>query len=155
MKQINSNERNLFSKNIIELKLISDRIAEGKGEDAGIFSNTYQILYILSRKESVTPKEIISELNIAKSNLAILAKKLIKDGLLSSHKDKNNKREIFYMITDLGTQMLQEKLDNIDTLCDGDSKKGRKCDNPRCRRTQKVGKQDRFRKKEKNKRRLV
>lgn len=123
MKQINSNERNLFSKNIIELKLISDRIAEGKGEDAGIFSNTYQILYILSRKESVTPKEIISELNIAKSNLAILAKKLIKDGLLSSHKDKNNKREIFYMITDLGSQMLQEKLDNIDTLCDGDSKK--------------------------------
>lgn len=123
MKQINVNENNLFSKNIIELKLISDRIAEGKGSEAGIFSNTYQILYILSRKENVTPKEIIAELNIAKSNLAILAKKLIKDGLLESHKDKSNKREIFYCITEKGLDMLQRKLDNIDMVCDGDSKK--------------------------------
>lgn len=123
MKQTNFNENNSFSKNIIELKLISDRIAEGKGEDAGIFSNAHQILYILSRKESVTPKEIISELNIAKSNLAILAKKMIKDGLLESHKDKSNKREIFYVISDAGKEMLQKKLDSIDTLCDGDSKK--------------------------------
>lgn len=123
MKQINTQESNLFSKNIVELKLISDRIAEGKGETAGIFSNTYQILYILSRKEKVTPKELISELNIAKSNLAILAKKMISDGIIESHKDKQNKREIFYNITDAGQEMLQEKLDNIDTVCEGDTKK--------------------------------
>lgn len=123
MKQTNLNENNVFSKNIIELKLISDRIAEGKGEKAGIFSNTYQILYILTRKEKVTPKELIAELNIAKSNLAILAKKMIKDGLIESHKDKLNKREIFYNITESGESMLQEKLDNIDTVCDTDTKK--------------------------------
>ena len=75
MRQNNTNENNLFSKNIIELKLITDRIADGKGEEAGLFSNTYQILYLLERKEVVTPKDIIAELNIAKSNLAILAKK--------------------------------------------------------------------------------
>ena len=96
MKEINTQESNLFSRNIVELKLISDRIAEGKGESAGIFSNTYQILYILDRKETVTPKELIAELNIAKSNLAILAKKMIKDGQIESHKDKYNKREIYY-----------------------------------------------------------
>ncbi len=123
MKQTNLNENNVFSKNIIELKLISDRIAEGKGEKAGIFSNTYQILYILTRKEKVTPKELIAELNIAKSNLAILAKKMINDGLIESHKDKLNKREIFYNITEAGETMLQEKLDNIDTVCDTDTKK--------------------------------
>lgn len=123
MKQINTNEKNLFSKNIVELKLISDRIAEGKGEQAGIFSNQYQILYILSRKEVVTPREIIAELNIAKSNLAILAKKMIKDGQMESHKDKLNKREIYYTITAVGKDMLQAKLDNIDTVCDGDPKR--------------------------------
>lgn len=123
MKQINTQESNLFSRNIVELKLISDRIAEGKGESAGIFSNTYQILYILDRKETVTPKELIAELNIAKSNLAILAKKMIKDGQIESHKDKYNKREIYYNITSVGREMLQEKLDNIDTVCDGDTKK--------------------------------
>jgi len=123
MEQTNTQERNLFSKGIIELKLISDRIAEGKGEEAGIFSNTYQILYILTRKERVTPKELICELNMAKSNLAILAKKMIKDSLIESHKDKSNKREIFYNITETGRVMLQEKLDNIDTVCEADSKK--------------------------------
>ena len=123
MKQINTQESNLFSRNIVELKLISDRIAEGKGESAGIFSNTYQILYILDRKETVTPKELIAELNIAKSNLAILAKKMIKDGQIESHKDKYNKREIYYNITAVGREMLQEKLDNIDTVCEGDTKK--------------------------------
>lgn len=123
MENIKIQESNLFSRNIVELKLISDRIAEGKGEKAGIFSNTYQILYILDRKEKVTPKELIVELNMAKSNLAILAKKMIGDGLIESHKDKSNKREIYYTLTDIGREMLQEKLDNIDTVCEGDTKK--------------------------------
>ncbi len=123
MKQTQGNETNLFSKSIVELKLISDRIAEGKGEEAGIFSNTHQILFLLSKKETVTPKELIQELNIAKSNLAILAKKMINDGLIESHKETNNKREIYYNIADAGREMLQQKLDNIDTICAGDTKK--------------------------------
>lgn len=123
MENIKTQENNLFSRNIVELKLISDRIAEGKGENSGIFSNTYQILYILDRKEKVTPKELIAELNMAKSNLAILAKKMIKDGQIESHKDKFNKREIYYNITEIGKEMLQEKLDNIDAFCEGDTKK--------------------------------
>jgi hypothetical protein len=68
MKDIETQGSNLFSRNIVELKLISDRIAEGKGEKAGIFSNTYQILYILDRKEKVTPKELIAELNSIPQN---------------------------------------------------------------------------------------
>ena len=115
MENIKTHESNLFSRSIVELKLISDRIAEGKGEKAGIFSNTYQILYILDRKERVTPKELIAELN--------MAKKMISDKLIESHKDKSNKREIYYTLTETGKEMLQEKLDNIDTVCEGDTKK--------------------------------
>ena len=115
MKNIDLNESNLFSKNIIELKLISDRMAEDKDNENGIiFTNMHQILSILNRKETVTPREIISELNIAKSNLAILAKKMIDDGLIESHKDKTNKREIFYNITPEGKVTLQKRLDTID-----------------------------------------
>ena len=92
MRQMNTNESNIFSKNIIELKLISDRLAEGKGENSQIFSNMYQILYIIEKKEIVTQKELMAELNIAKSNLAILARKMINDGQIESHKDLNNRR---------------------------------------------------------------
>ena len=48
---------------------------------------------------------------------------MIKDGIIESHKDKSNKREIYYNITSAGQEMLQEKLDNIDTVCEGDTKK--------------------------------
>ncbi|MBQ8425756.1 MAG: transcriptional regulator [Clostridia bacterium] len=123
MKKIDLNESNLFSKNIIELKLIADRMAEGKGCENGIlFTNMHQILFILNRKEIVTPKEIIAELNIAKSNLAILAKKMISDGLIESHKDNSNKREIFYNITELGKETLQKRLDAIDEYYNVESK---------------------------------
>ena len=114
-------ENNAFAKSVVELKLISDRIAEGKGDNSGIFSNAYQILYILTRKDKVTPKELITELNMAKSNLAILAKKMIKDGHIESHKDKYNKREIYYVITELGRVVLEEKLDNINLFSDGEN----------------------------------
>lgn len=123
MKQTNTNENNLFSKNIIELKLISDRIAEGKGDESGIFSNMFQVLYLLDKRDIVTPKELIAELNIAKSNLAILAKKMIRDGQIESHKDESNKREIYYNITPLGREQLKSKLDSISNVYDCDTRK--------------------------------
>ena len=82
----------------------------------------HQVLFILSRKDIVSPREIIAELNIAKSNLAILAKKMIEDGLIESHKDKNNRREIYYNITELGIEVLNKRLDVIDETLDGGTK---------------------------------
>ena len=122
MKKVDINELNIFSKNIIELKLITDRMAEGRGDENSIFSNMHQILFILDRKEIVSPREIIAELNIAKSNLAILAKKMIEDGQIESHRDKSNKREIYYNITPLGKEILQARLDMIDEFYNGETK---------------------------------
>ena len=39
---------------------------------------------------------------------------MISDGLIESHKDNSNKREIFYNITELGKETLQKRLDAID-----------------------------------------
>ena len=122
MKNLFTNENNTLSKNIIELKIIADRLAEGENSDTEIFTNMHQVLFILSRKETVSPKEIIAELNIAKSNLAILAKKMIESGYIESHKDKNNKREIYYNITDAGLDVLQKRLDTIDEIYGGSTK---------------------------------
>ena len=123
MKQFNTNDTNLFSRSVVELKLITDRIAEGKGEEAGIFSNTFQVLYLLDKRDVITPKELISELNIAKSNLAILAKKMIDDGFIESHKDQENRREIYYSITPYGREILINKLNQIESSCDFETRK--------------------------------
>lgn len=111
-----------FAKSIIELKLASDRISEGKGKGAGVFTVRYQILYLISSKDRISPQELIYELKMAKSNLALITKKMIKDGVISSFKEDGNRKQIYYSITDQGKKELQTKMDAINNMQTKESK---------------------------------
>jgi len=113
---------NSFAKSIIELKLASDRIAEGKGKGAGVFTVKYQILYLIASNGSISPQEIIYELNMAKSNLALIAKKMISEGLIVRTKESGNRKQIYYIITEKGLKELSVKMKAIENLYDGKSK---------------------------------
>ena len=111
-----------FAKSIIELKLASDRIAEGKGKGAGVFTVRYQILYLIASKDKISPQELIYELKMAKSNLSLITKKMIKDGVISSFKEDGNRKQIYYSITDQGKKELQTKMDAINNMQTKESK---------------------------------
>ena len=111
-----------FAKSIIELKLASDRIAEGKGKGAGVFTVRYQILYLIASNDKISPQELIYELKMAKSNLALITKKMIKDGVISSFKAEGNRKQIYYSITDQGKKELQTKMDAINNMQTKESK---------------------------------
>lgn len=111
-----------FAKSIIELKLASDRIAEGKGKGAGVFTVRYQILYLIASKDKISPQELICELKMAKSNLALITKKMIKDGVISSFKEDGNRKQIYYSITDDGKKELKTKMDAINNMQTKESK---------------------------------
>ncbi len=111
-----------FAKSIIELKLASDRISEGKGKGAGVFTVRYQILYLIASKDKISPQELIYELKMAKSNLALITKKMIKDGVISSFKEDGNRKQIYYSITDQGKKELQTKMDAINNMQTKESK---------------------------------
>lgn len=111
-----------FAKSIIELKLASDRIAEGKGKGAGVFTVRYQILYLIASNDKISPQELIYELKMAKSNLALITKKMIKDGVISSFKEEGNRKQIYYSITDQGRKELQTKMDAINNMQTKESK---------------------------------
>ena len=111
-----------FAKGIIELKLASDRIAEGKGKGAGVFTVRYQILYLIASNDKISPQELIYELKMAKSNLALITKKMIKDGVISSFKEEGNRKQIYYSITDQGKKELQTKMDAINNMQTKESK---------------------------------
>ena len=113
---------NSFAKSIIELKLVSDRIAEGTGFGAGVFTVKYQILYLISAKGQTSPQDLILELNMAKSNLALIAKKMISEGLIVRTKEVGNKKQIYYIITEKGQKELDIKMRAIENLCSDDSK---------------------------------
>lgn len=111
-----------FAKSIIELKLASDRIAEGKGKGAGVFTVRYQILYLIASNDKISPQELIYELKMAKSNLALITKKMIRDGVISSFKEEGNRKQIYYSITDQGKKELQTKMDAINNMQTKESK---------------------------------
>ena len=113
---------NNFAKNIIELKLLSNRISEGKGIGSGVFTVKYQILYLIASSGQTSPQELIFELNMAKSNLALIAKKMINEGLIVRTKETTNKKQIYYMITDKGSKELAIKMKAIENLYLSDSK---------------------------------
>lgn len=111
-----------FAKNIIELKLVSDRIAEGKGKGAGVFTVRYQLLYLISSKEKISPQELIEELKMAKSNLALITRKMIKEGVITSFKEEGNRKQIYYRITLTGKKELKSKMDAINNMQTEESK---------------------------------
>jgi len=113
---------NSFAKSIIELKLLSDRIAEGKGSGAGVFTVKYQMLYLINENGLTSPQELICDLNMAKSNLALLAKKMINEGLIVSQKEVGNRKQIYYVITEKGRKELNIKMKAIDNVCTNESK---------------------------------
>lgn len=111
-----------FAKNIIELKLASDRIAEGKGRGSGVFTVRYQILYLIASNEKISPQELIFELKMAKSNLALITKKMIKDGVITSFKEEGNRKQIYYSITKEGKKELKTKMEAINNMQTNESK---------------------------------
>jgi len=112
-----------FAEQIVELKILADRWCEGKNKTNGLFLAKYQVLYVLSEGDFVAPKIIINKLGLAKSNLAIIAKELIKDGLIESKKDNQNRREIYYCITQKGRSELTKKLEQIEDQANNKQKK--------------------------------
>ena len=111
-----------FAKSIIELKLASDRIVEGRGDGSGIFTVRYQILYLIASNKKTSPQDIIYELKMAKSNLALIAGKMIEDGLIFSQKEEGNRKQIFYYITEKGKKELATKMQAIDNMQTKESK---------------------------------
>ena len=105
-----------FAKDLIYTKILTDRLSEGKAENSGLFTVKYQILYIIKKNGKTSPKLLIKELVLAKSNLALIASDMISQGLIEKGKDEHNKKEIFYIITEKGNEMLTEKMKSIENL---------------------------------------
>ena len=95
---------------IVDLKILLDRCCEGRNKEFGLFLTTYQILFLVSKNDHIAPKFIMEKLGIAKSNLAIATRSLIKDGYVIKEVDTLNRRQIYYSITDAGRSFLNQKL---------------------------------------------
>ncbi len=63
-----------------------------------------RFLFVLSQNEFLSPNHFIKRLGIAKSNLTLLCKGLLKEGVIEKTKNEADKRGIYYKITDKGRE---------------------------------------------------
>jgi len=111
-----------LSKLLVALTINLEKICDGYDAfDANKKSNLtlkIKVLFCASEMGEVTPSQLINKLGIAKSNLTVLCKSMLEEGLISSRKSATDKRNISYIITNKGAKQLkgylnQVKLDNI------------------------------------------
>ena len=103
-----------LARKILEIKSLSQTICNiSKNEST---NTQIKVLYFVDEYSSISPQILISKLGIVKSNLALITKKMIQEGLIESKKGLNDKRSIFYTITPKGKEQLDLYLSELNKL---------------------------------------
>ena len=103
-----------IARQILELKTLSQTICSITKNKAT--STEIKILYFIDEYKNCSPQVLISKLGIAKSNLALLTKKMIKENLITSKRGYQDGRSIHYSITSAGKKMLDEYILNLNKI---------------------------------------
>lgn len=85
-----------------------------EGQSGEKFDIKHKLLHLISKNEKATPNYLIELLHMARSNLAICCNSLVKQGLITKHKEPENKKEIYYMITPKGQAEISSKLEKTE-----------------------------------------
>lgn len=83
-----------------------------------LFSLNFKLLCSVYRLGSPTQSEVVKDIMLAKSNVAIFAKKLIEQGLLATRSDDNDKRIVYYILTKNGKNYVESVLDKASAILD-------------------------------------
>ena len=105
-------ERNELVKNIVSVCTRLENLCEGFDVDSKstLISSKFKVMLALSEQDNISPSMLIDKLGLAKSNLALLGKSMITEGLIEKRKDDFDSRVIFYTLTDFGKQKLNATL---------------------------------------------
>ena len=99
-------------RSVLALTSKLQNLCEGFDETnkSAVFSAKIKILLEISSSENATPSFLKSQVGLAKSNIAIMCNKLIKEGLIEKNKDSFDTREITYKMTEKGDEYLNNFL---------------------------------------------
>lgn len=105
-------KNNKLQEQFVELRIMLQSIcdgfdAENLNKKSSLTMRT-KVLYALSKNERCCPSILIEKLGIAKSNLALLCKTMCEDGVIFAVKSDQDKRNIYYSITEKGLVELNE-----------------------------------------------
>lgn len=79
-----------------------------------VFSIKFKLLLLIKNYGNISPSILVSNLNIAKSNIALFCKTLIKEGLIISKHDEFDRRIIYYCLTPKGEKYVSSFVSLLD-----------------------------------------
>ena len=106
-----------LSLRIAELQVLSENFIKKTGKN--LADNEFKVMVLLRVFNECTPSVLISKMGILKTNLALLLKKLIDGGLVCFRKSSLDSRSKMYSLTDLGNQVMDQILADIDVNLEG------------------------------------
>lgn len=101
--------------NLTQNKAVNIKSGKASSDTKNTLTLKSKFLYML-KDRSQTPNELISKLTIGKTNLALLAKQMINEGLIERIVSDFDKRQIEYTITELGQKNINSKQDIIEGM---------------------------------------
>ncbi len=78
------------------------------------FSIKFKILILIRKYGNISPSTLVSNLNIAKSNIAIFCKTLISEGYITCKHDEFDRRIIYYCLTQKGEEYVLSLVSLLD-----------------------------------------
>ena len=109
-------DKNDFAKNMLMLNILSQSACESCEKELSkknFLSTETKILFLIDSYERISPSFLTQKLKIAKSNIALMCKKMIIDGYIVSSQDLKDKRIVYYKLSDSGKNYLNEKISEI------------------------------------------
>ncbi|GEM_PF-2743793 len=117
-------DKNDFAKNMLMLNILSQSACESQENEASkknFLSTDTKIMFLIDSYERISPSFLTQRLKIAKSNIALMCKKLVANGYIAQNQDLKDKRIVYYSLTNLGKDYLNEKLseiqNNLEAVC--------------------------------------
>lgn len=99
-------------KDILSLAIRLQNLCEGfdTTNKSAVITSKIKILLELSKKPATTPSALRERIGLAKSNITIICNNLIAEQLIQKSRDNIDTREIYYGLTQKGSEFLERFL---------------------------------------------
>lgn len=103
-----------LARKLLEIRILSECVCDGWNKKN--LEVNQKILFLIDEYEVCSPSVLISKIGLKKSNLALCCKGLIEQGKIEKFSSSNDKRQVFYKLTQKGKKEVEKIISNIDQM---------------------------------------
>lgn len=107
-------KRENFARRLLEIRILSDNVCDGWNKKN--IEINQKIMFIIDEYGVCSPSLLISKIGLKKSNLALACKTLIEQNKVEKIHSQEDKRQIFYKLTERGKHEIEKIVENIELM---------------------------------------